>query len=189
MLVMRLLHSVLAAAVLLPGCASSPDIIPESLEPRVDKSLTFTQLQESPDSYKGRMVVIGGEVLKARRVQDGTQLEVLQLPLDDSHRPTSQRTGSQGRFLAHDASSLDPATIPENSPVTIVGEVTGATTQRLDESEYRYPTVDIKHLHVWEPNSEDERRASRPWWGIFGGVSIFGGGGRSGGGVGIGTGF
>ena len=184
---MRLLQSVLAAVVILPGCTSSPNVIPQSLERQVDKSLSFNQLQESPDSYKGRMVVIGGEVLKAKRIQDGTQVEVLQLPLDDSHKPTTQRTGSQGRFLARHASSLDPATIPVNSPVTIVGEVTGATTQRLDESEYRYPTVDIKHLHVWKPNSENERGASTSGWDFFGG--IFGGGSGGGGGVGIGTGY
>lgn len=185
MSVLRLLHSLVVIVVLLPGCASSPDVIPESLEPQVDKSLTFNQLLESPDSYKGRMVVLGGQVLKARRVQDGTQLEVLQLPLDDSHRPALQRTGSQGRFLARHAASLDPATISDNTPVTIVGEVTGATTQRLDESEYRYPTLDVKHLHVWEPGY-----ASSPWWrGIDVGVGVFGGSGGSGGGVGIGTGF
>lgn len=182
---MRLVHGVLATAVLLAGCGSSPDVIPESLEPQVDKNVTFNQLHESPDSYKGKMVVIGGEVLKVRRVQDGTQLEVLQLPLDDSYRPASQRTGSQGRFLAHQASALDPATIPNNSRLTIVGEVTGATMQRLDEIDYRYPTVDIKHLHVWEPGY-----ASSPWWrGIDVGVGVFGGSGGSGGGVGIGTGY
>jgi len=179
MLAVRLLQGVLAAAMLLPGCTSSPDVIPESLEPQVDKRLTFNQLKESPESYKGKMVVIGGQVLKVGRAQDGTQVEVLQLPLDDSYRPTSQRTRSQGRFLAHQASALDPATIPNNSRVTIVGEVTGATMQRLDETDYRYPMVDIKHLHVWEP-------ASSPWWsGID--MGVFGGG--SGGGGGIGTGY
>ena len=183
MLVVRLMQGVLAAAMLLPGCTSSPDVIPTSLEPQVEKNVTFNQLHESPDSYKGKMVVIGGQVLKVKREQDGTQVEVLQLPLDDSYRPTSQRTRSQGRFLAHQASALDPATIPNNSRVTIVGEVTGATMQRLDETDYRYPTVDIKHLHVWEP-------ASSPWWSGFDmGLGVFGGGSGSGGGVGIGTGY
>ena len=57
---------VLAMLVLLAGC-SSTSIIPEPLEPQIDKSVTFSQLLESPDSYRGKVLVLGGEVLKAKR--------------------------------------------------------------------------------------------------------------------------
>lgn len=169
------------------GCASS-DVVPESLEPQIDKNLKFEQVLESPDSYRGRVFVVGGEVLKAKRLKEGTQLEVLQLPLDDDQRPVGQRTGSRGRLLASQREFLDPATLPDGTPVTMVAEVTGVTTDRLDEGEYRYPTVDIRHLHIWKEPREDYPRSSGPWWGVFGGIGI-GGGGRSGGGVSIGTGF
>ena len=169
------------------GCASS-DVVPESLEPQIDKNLTFEQILESPDSYRGRVVVVGGEVLKAKRLKEGTQLEVLQLPLDDDHRPVDQRRGSRGRLLANEREFLDPATLPDGTPVTMVAEVTGVTTDRLDEGEYRYTTVDIKHLHIWKEPRDAYARNPGPWWGVFGGVGI-GGGGRSGGGVSIGTGF
>lgn len=169
------------------GCASS-DVVPESLEPQIDKNLTFEQVLKSPDSYRGRVFVVGGEVLKAKRLKEGTQLEVLQLPLDDDQRPVAQRTGSRGRLLANQLEFLDPATFPDGTPVTMVAEVTGATTDRLDEAEYRYPTVEIKHLHIWKEPRDDYPRNPGPWWGVFGGVGI-GGGTRSGGGISIGTGF
>ncbi len=169
------------------GCASS-DVVPESLESQIDKNLTFEQILESPDSYRGRIFVVGGEVLKAKRLKEGTQLEVLQLPLDDDQRPVGQRTGSRGRLLADQLEFLDPATFPDGTPVTMVAEVTGATTDRLDEAEYRYPTVEIKHLHIWKEPRDDYPRNPGPWWGVFGGVGI-GGGTRSGGGISIGTGF
>lgn len=172
------------------GCASS-DVIPESLEPQIDKSLTFDQVIQSPDSYRGRTFVVGGEVLNARRLRDGTQIEVLQLPLDDDHRPGGQRTESQGRLLAMDRLSTDPATLPDGTPITMVAEVTGVTTDRLDESEYRYPTMEVKHLYVWKDPPDPYRRSRGPVFGVFGGVGFggFGGGTRTGGGVGIGTGF
>ena len=168
------------------GCASS-GIVPDSLEPQIDKSLTFDQIIASPDSYRGRMFVVGGEVLKARRLKDGTQIEVLQLPLDGDQRPVSQRTESQGRLLALDPQSTDPATLPDGTPVTMVAEVTGATTDRVDEAEYRFPTMAIKHLHVWNEPPDPYRRSGRPSVGI--GVGIGGGGGGTRGGIGIGTGF
>lgn len=188
----RCFFPVLLLLCLLPwaGCASS-DVVPESLEPQIDKSLTFDQVVASPDSFRGRMFVVGGEVLKARRLKDGTQIEILQLPLDGDQRPVSQRSESQGRLLAMDPLSTDPATLPDGTPVTMVAEVTGVTTDRLDEAEYRYPTMAVKHLYVWKEPPDPYRRSGGPSIGVFGGVFGFGGGGgtRSGGGVSIGTGF
>ncbi|HJR76800.1 MAG TPA: Slp family lipoprotein [Nitrospiraceae bacterium] len=173
----------------LPGCASY-DVVPDSLEPQIDKSLTFDQVIASPDSYRGRTFVVGGEVLKARRLKDGTQIEVLQLPLDGDQRPVSQRSESQGRLLAMDPLSTDPATLPDGTSVTMVAEVTGVATDRLDEAEYRYPTMAIKHLYVWKEPPDPYRRSRGPVFGVFGGVGFGGyGGTRSGGGVSIGTGF
>lgn len=168
------------------GCAPS-DVVPGSLEPQIDKSLTFDQIVASPDSYRGRTVVVGGEVLKARRLKEGTQIEILQLPLDGDQRPVSQRSESQGRLLAIDPQSTDPATLPDGTPVTIVAEVTGAITDRVDEAEYRYPTTAIKHLYVWKEPSDPYGRSRRPSVGV--GVGIGGGGGGTRGGISIGTGF
>ena len=132
------------------------------------------------------MVLLGGEVLSAKRLTEGTRLEILQLPLDDSEGPVIDRTASQGRFLAFEAAFLDPATLPPNTRVTLVGEVTGATRAKLDEMEYRYPTLNIKHLYVWPEPEWNQPGNSGPRYGISGGGSS---GGRVGGGVGIGIGF
>lgn len=174
---------------LMVGCASSPDVIPEALEPQIDRNVTFNQIVADPEAYKGKTVVIGGEVLKAKGLRGGTQLEVLQLPLESTQRPTPQRTQSQGRFLAQNKEFLDPATFTDGMPVTIVAEVTGSATQRLDEVEYRYPTLEIKHLHIWDAADDQNLSASRPWFGVFGGVGMGGGRTGGGGGVSIGTGF
>jgi outer membrane lipoprotein len=174
----------MAMLALLAGC-SSTSIIPEPLEPQIDRSVTFSQLLESPDSYRGKVLVLGGEVLKAKAMNGGTQLEVLQLPLDDDQGPVAERTASKGRFLAWQKDFLDPATIADGSRVTIVGEVTGAVLDRMDEADYRYPTLEIRHLHRGEARRVEDPRLHGPWWGVFGGVGI-GGGSRSGGGISIG---
>ena len=38
---------------------------------------------------------------------------------------------------------------PPRSRVTLVGEVTGSKTLPLDEVEYEYPVLIIRHLTVW----------------------------------------
>ncbi len=145
----------LAAGVL--GCTADP-IVPTSLQSQVDPHLTFTQLRESPQSYSGRVVVFSGEVLNAKLLKQGTRIEVLELPLEVAQSPTPDRTQSQGRFLAIQKDFLDPATIPPGTRVTIVGEVTGATTLQLDETDYSYPTLEVKNLKVW-PGAQ-----STPYW-------------------------
>lgn len=79
------------------------------------------------------MLVLGGEVLKAKRLRDSTQIELLQLPLEDGEAPSLDRQNSQGQFLALQQEFLDPATVVEGTRVTIVGEVSGAKTDRLDD--------------------------------------------------------
>lgn len=187
LMMVKLPASFLSAAMLtmLVGCAS-PAIVPEALERQIDKTVAFSQVIQSPDSYRGKMVVWGGEVLKANALQGGTQLEVLQLPLTENQEPARDRMASQGRFIAWQQEFLDPATIAEGTRVTIVGELSGAVVGKMDEADYRYPVMETKYLHRWEARDVDEPRRYGPWWSVFGGVGFGGGGSRSGGGISIG---
>lgn len=173
----------LLLVVLFTSCTSHDYVIPEPLASHIDRSLTFGQLKESATSYIGKVVVLGGEVLKAKRLPAGTSMEILQLPLDGSE-PVADVQQSQGRFLALQTEFLDPATLVERPRVTIVGEVTGTQTQRLDDIEYTYPVVSVKDLKIW-PDSVGFRPRPGPRFG----VSIGGGTGLGigvGGGIGIG---
>lgn len=190
---MRFSHiaSVIALFLMMNACSSNPPVIPPELEGQINSSVSFPQIMATPEAYSGQTVLLGGEVLSSKRVPDGMQLEILQLPVTDDDPPTERRSDSAGRFLAFNRGSLDPAAFPGGTRVTIIGTVTGESTQRLDESDYRYPTVDVKHLHVWDAEAYESRRRSSPTVGFFGGLGMGFGGGRSGsfGGVGIGTGF
>lgn len=179
-----ILWSCSAALVLMSAsCASQDYVIPESLAGQIDRSLTFEQLKESAASYVGKVVVLGGEVLTAKRLPEGTSIEILQLPLDGSE-PVTEAQQSQGRFLAVQKEFLDPATLDARPRVTVVGEVTGVRTQRLDDVEYTYPVLAIKDLKVWpDPIGYGPRAGPRFGVSIGGGTGI---GVGVGGGVGIG---
>jgi outer membrane lipoprotein len=158
------------------SCTSREYMIPEPIASQIDTALTFDQLQASPTSHVGKVVVLGGQVLNAKRLRDGTSMEILQVPLD-GFEPTMAVQQFQGRFLAVQKDFLDPATLSGRPRVTIVGEVTGVKTQRLDDIEFTYPVLAVKHMKVWHDPSP---YAPRP--GPRFGVSI-------GGGTGVGIGF
>ncbi|WP_447979483.1 Slp family lipoprotein [Candidatus Nitrospira bockiana] len=149
----------MATAVLLNACAQSAhqtgrdlinDLLPADLRREIDSSVVFSDLLQSPDSYTGRTVMFSGIALKAKRVKDRTEIEVLQLPTGSGVVPSGDRTRSEGRFLAVQEGFLDPATVEAGTPVTVVGEVQGATTRALDESQYTYPVLEIKRLIDWK---------------------------------------
>jgi outer membrane lipoprotein len=162
----------LIALVLLitSGCASTDDQVETS--PSGTPQITYTQVKMAPESYNGQPVTFGGKVLGARRLKEGTRIEILQLPLTSSLQPTLDLSKSQGRFVAIQKEFLDPATIPAGTFMTVTGEIAGSVTLPLDETEYTYPIVDIKNLRVWTKSEEGVPRVRPyigpgPYWGPY----------------------
>lgn len=155
---MSLTVACLVAGLMLGGCAESEHQvrrdaaltgIPPELEQQIDPTVRFSALRAAPSEYVGHVIALGGIVIKSKLTKDQTEVEVLQLPTSDGTLQTKQRMRSEGRFLAVKKEFLDPATLEPGTPVTIVGEVTGSTIRRLDETEYLYPVIEIKHLTDW----------------------------------------
>lgn len=141
--------AVVLACLLSTGACAGPAVIPAGLQDQVDRTITFADVQKDPGQFRGRLVVLGGSVVGARRLTETTRIEVLQLPLDESLEPGTILTRSAGRFLAFHEKFLDPAVLPAGTRITVVGEVAGSTTGPLDESTYTYPTLIVKKLTIW----------------------------------------
>ena len=111
----------------------------------------FTQLRAAPAQFHGQTMTISGAVLKAKRLMGLTEIEILQLPTDESGRPTENLRRSQGRFLARQSTFLDPATLANGPVVTVRGVVEGELTRPLEAGadNYSYPIIAIGELTVW----------------------------------------
>jgi len=161
--------------------------VPPELARQIDTSVNFVDLKAAPADYIGRVIVLGGVVIKAKRAKDQTEIEVLQLPTEGGGPSTTERLRSEGRFLAVREEFLDPATVPPGTPITVIGVVRGSTTRPLDESEYIYPVLDIKHLTDWSAVASQQSRGGAAafygphyspfgyWGGPYGYSPYFGG--------------
>jgi outer membrane lipoprotein len=152
--------------MLLVGCAATP-VIPPELKEKVDWTVPFSQIKASPESYRGRVIVVGGMVLSAKPLKDRARIEVLQLPLDGNQEPTGRLTDSQGRFLLFHKEFIDPATIPLGTRLTAVAEVTGSETLKLDEIEYVYPSLEGRSLTIWPPRVPGYWYRPYPYFGAY----------------------
>ncbi|MDH5740072.1 MAG: Slp family lipoprotein, partial [Nitrospira sp.] len=141
--------------------------VPLGLEQEIDTTVSFAELKRAPSEYIGRTVMIGGNVIRAKRTGAGTELEILQLPTEKDGPLTEERLRSEGRFLAVREAFLDPASLPEGTSITVIGTVTGETTRQLDESDYTYPLLEVKHIIDWNSIAANRRRDRSPYYGAY----------------------
>ncbi len=144
-------YFLLILLILVSGCAH---VISSELRTKVDSSLTFSQVLQNPNAYKGKIVIWGGEILQTLPQKDGTTLiEVLQWPLGWRGEP--KRTVSfHGKFLVLVKEHLDPSLYQIRERITVAGEILGEIQrdkiEYLTGTAYRYPLLSSQQLHLWK---------------------------------------
>ncbi len=144
--------TVFATVLGIAGCA--PTFSREALD-KVDRSITFSELQSNPDRYQGKWVMLAGVIINARNTQEGTFIEVLQTPMDKRGRPRDT-DATEGRFIIASPQFLDSAVYHAGKRISVVGEAAGQKVQPLGETQYRYPVVTPRELRLWEPRTEPQ---------------------------------
>jgi outer membrane lipoprotein len=163
----KLRSGILLMALLLGACASGPAFDTGG----VDRSLTPRSVATGPQQAAGRHVLWGGLILGTTNLQDRTRLEVLAYPLDASARPLDE-SEPQGRFMLEQAGYLDPASYAEGRRISVVGTVTGTLTGQVDESDYIYPLIEARQLHLWSRGSDGVRVGGYIGFGTGGGGDL-----------------
>ncbi len=150
---MRQVIMMLAALVLLGGCATGPRYDTQ----QVELELLPSQVSEDPESYRGGRVLWGGAIVVTRNLPEYTEIEVLGYPLDGSQRP---RTGREpvGRFLVRQPGYLEEMKYARGRMITVKGELAAAAAGQVGEARYTYPVVEPEDLYLWPPTSREPAR-------------------------------
>ncbi len=141
------LFIVIVLATFLAACTQA---IPKESLNKVDPNLTFQMLIKDPESYQGKNILVGGQILAVNLREGESWVEVLHKPLDWQHRP-KDTDESAGRFLVRFQGFLDPAIYTAGKKITVVGEVQGKKVQSLKEMDYAYPVLIPRDHHLWKP--------------------------------------
>jgi outer membrane lipoprotein len=141
----------LISAIVLVLSACSPVLTREVMNDGM-RDVSFNQLRQSPDEYKGKVFILGGLIAETRFSEKGSQIEALSVPVDSLGylRESGQ---PQGRFLAIYPKSkglLDPLVYKKGREITLAGEFVETRKGMIDEMEYVYPVFEIKEIHLWE---------------------------------------
>lgn len=151
-------------ALVVSGCAARP-IAKEYRQRAAAEDVTFSMVLANPDAYVGDVVLWGGIIIKTENLKKGTNIMVLETPLQGSERPGA-RSYSRGRFIARSSKLLDPEIYRRGKKITVAGVVSGKQTKPLGETTYTYPVLSLKQIVLWQSY---HRRYAYPyyWWGPY----------------------
>ena len=130
------------------GISSCATVISQEVMQEVDQGVGFEDILKDPEAYQGRVVLLGGEILKTENFPDKTLLIVIHRPLKSGKKPTT-KDESKGRFIVSVSDFLDPAIYRPGRMVTVAGPVTGKEVRPLGETELVYPVITKRDLYLW----------------------------------------
>jgi len=140
----------IGTVVLLSACAS---VISKQGLREADPKITFQVLLQDPDRQKGKVVLLGGEIVTATVKEGETWIEVLQKPLNPDQKPEDTDV-SHGRFTVHFMDFRDPAIYAAGRKITVLGQVQGKKVMPLKEMDYTYPVLIPRESHLWKPETK-----------------------------------
>ena len=137
--------------LLISGCGP---VISEQVRRDSDTSLTFKEVLQNPDVFKGKNVIWGGEIIETLNRKEGdTQVVVLQTPLTGRGEP-KEAENSEGRFIFQSSTYLDPQVYRKGRQVTVAGEIIGKETRPVGEMSYQHPVMKSREIYLWEDYSD-----------------------------------
>jgi outer membrane lipoprotein len=157
---MKMIAVLFSSMLFFQGCtyAISPGVAGQA-----DKTVLFEKLQADPDSFKGKLIIVGGTIEQTSEVNQGTLIQVTQRQLDYWGKPERTKRTS-GRFLVFHPGLLNMMAYAPGVDITIAGEVLGTSSPMVGNKQYDYPILLAKELKLWErePGSRDKARWMDP---------------------------
>jgi starvation-inducible outer membrane lipoprotein len=110
----------LLGLILAAGCVPA---IETSLQQEAGPRVSFAELSARPDTYKGQLTILGGEVMNVTPWKQGSLLTVDQRQLDSRFYPVGAASG--GTFLVESGEWLNSNIYVPKSKVVVAGVVVG----------------------------------------------------------------
>ena len=142
----------------LSGCTP---IISEQSRKLINSDASFQAIKETPENYIGKNILLGGRIANIRNSADGAQIEIVQFDLTSQSYPEDTFL-SYGRFLATSSTYMDPLIFRRGMLITLVGEMKGKKTMRLDDMDYTYPVLSLREWYLWPGSGPDSESTTYP---------------------------
>lgn len=120
----------------------------------------FTQMAQA-NNPQGWLVKWSGVIAQTRNLANGTEVEVVYLPLGYNGVP-QQAEQSPGRFIAVFPQLLDPVLYAKGRSITVSGSTASSREGKIGDMPYRFAVLNATEHKLWPIVKEVEVRYERP---------------------------
>jgi outer membrane lipoprotein len=128
------------------GCAHP---ISENTRNNLDSSVSVSGLFESPDTYIGKRVMMGGNIVKTRNFPDKSEIEVVQKSLG-SYGNVDTGDATLGRFIFRQRGYLESEVYAKGRDIVGAGVIVGSQTGKIGDRDYQFPVIEPEELRLLE---------------------------------------
>ncbi len=150
---------------------SSCAVISRDVRRQAAPPVPFQTLMKDTDAYIGKIVILGGYIIRTVNRDKKTDIYVLETPLRLGQEPSS-RDKSRGRFMVTVNQFLDPEVYLKDRLLTVAGSVRGKFQEEESGHPYDYLKLDSVEIYLWpQYRNVDLYGCYDPWFygGFYGG--------------------
>jgi starvation-inducible outer membrane lipoprotein len=130
----------------------SPESFPPNFSPEmmqeVNLSLTFEMLQQHPETYKGQVILLGGDIVSLEVTPEGPLLlEVRQRLLDTQGVPIMEAPTGGQFWLQYEGRNREEFRIWRR--LAVIGEILGVKRQKLAGIGFPIILIKAKAVRLW----------------------------------------
>jgi outer membrane lipoprotein len=121
--------------------------ISKNLRASLDSSVSVSGLFESPDSYIGKRVMMGGNIVQTHNSPEQSDIEVVQKSID-SYGNLSAGDTTLGRFIFRRKGYLEPEIYTKGRDVIGAGVIVGSKFGKIGDRNYQFPVIEPEELNL-----------------------------------------
>ncbi len=114
------------------------------------------------ENQKGKLVLMGGEIVETRNQGKEVVIEIMQKPLSHATDRPLENGRADGRFLVKYDESKDPAVYAKGRDITVTGTVVGKEVLKINQKEYTYLVLQNKETYLWPEHPASYGEYSHP---------------------------
>jgi len=138
------------AAACLAGCAHEPTF-PAEASKGFDPHEQIGIFNPEADTYlAGRVVQLGGVILRAAPSEEGTLITAQELPLKGSPPRPADEVKPSGQFVILYRGRIDVGGLQRGNKFALIGELKGTQPIEDGEANKAVPFLHARCLHVWK---------------------------------------
>lgn len=138
------------------SCMACAPVFDPEVRRQVNPEVSFASLSQDPTAHIDQVMILGGIIIESTNLKDVTRLVVLQYPTDSRDRPRTDKS-SEGRFLIRVPGYLETALYGPDRVITVLGDIQEPEVLPLGDTNYTYPVIEPREIHLWSQDDEAPR--------------------------------